>query len=107
MREVLGLRLAIFNYQPNLEVLGKRILIRNSLGQVGLWAGLCVWWWGVLTVNQGGKTQPTMGSGFPRLCLELCKNNGSTGVQPISFLGCVWSVCFISATEKKTSSGAL
>lgn len=107
MREVLGLRLAIFNYQPNLEVLGKRILIRNSLGQVGLWAGLCVWWWGVLIVNQGGKTQPTMSSGFPRLCLELCKNNGSTGVQPMSFLGCVWSVCFISATEKKTSSGAL
>lgn len=35
---------------------------------------------GVLIVNQGGKTQPTMGSGFPRLCPELCKSKESTPV---------------------------
>ena len=38
----LGLRLAIFNYQPNLELLGKRILISNFLGQVGLYRRVSV-----------------------------------------------------------------
>lgn len=47
---------------------------------------------GVLIVNQGGKTQPAMGGGFPRLCPELCKSKGSTPVQLMSFLSCVWSV---------------
>lgn len=45
-REVSGTDAGLFLIiNPTKNYLGERILIRNSLGQVGLYGQVSVWWW--------------------------------------------------------------